>query len=68
MNEYIKLEAILSALRSARDTIGTLDRPAHKHGYEDFATRELREMFYAINDWCITLRSMQETLEENGEG
>lgn len=68
MNEAAKLRAISCALYSTKDIIETLDRPRYTYGYDDFATPELRDMFYQLNDMCITLSCMRDALEENGEG
>lgn len=72
MNEYIKLEVILETLRTARSTIGTLDRPPNHYGYEDFETPALRDLYYELNAMCIKVAALRdataEATTEEGEG
>ena len=58
MNEYAKLNAIYTAIYSAKDIIETLDRPAGKYGFDDFETPELRDMFYDLNHMNLKLTKM----------
>ena len=51
--EIRKLEAILTVLRSARETVELL--AAENFPFTDFEDPELGEIFYKLNDMSITI-------------
>lgn len=48
-----ELRAILNCLRAAKDTVETFG--TKNYPYTDFEDREIREMYYRLNDMCITI-------------
>ena len=59
MTTYKKFQIAKSAILAAKEIIGQIDRPTDAVDYTDFETPELRDLYYTLNDYWLTLHAMQ---------
>lgn len=59
MTTFQKFQIAKSAILAAKEIIGEIDRPNNSFDYGDFETPELRDLYYALNDYWLTLHTMQ---------
>ena len=59
MNTFQKFQIAKAAILQAKEIIGLIDRPSDALDYGDFETPELRDLYYTLNDYWLTLHAMQ---------
>lgn len=59
MTTFQKFQIAKDAILSAKNIIGEIDRPNNAFEYGDFETPELRDLYYTLNDYWLTLHAMQ---------
>ena len=59
MTTFQKFQIAKAAILQAKEIIGLIDRPSDAFDYGDFETPELRDLYYTLNDYWLTLHAMQ---------
>lgn len=59
MTTFQKIQIAKAAILQAKEIIGIIDRPADAVNYANFETPELRDLYYTLNDYWLTLHAMQ---------
>lgn len=57
------LDIALKAVMGAQDIIGLVALPDGKYGYENFNDKQLRDIYYKLNEICCDLINRMEKSE-----
>lgn len=57
-----EVNVVLWAIQNAKEALEQLDNPGYPHA--DFSSKETRDIFYTLNDCCLTLYKMRDAAEE----